>query len=131
MARTARDIDAFLAKLERRFELLAEETFVIDSGLEGTPIALRVAPPMAVLRVRIGPAPTATAASALTMFRRLLEHNASDLVYCAYGLEDGQIVLGAALPLENLDLNELEAVLSDIDLALARHVPELRELSKA
>jgi len=131
MARTTRDIDAFLTRLERRFEMLGEETFVIDSGLEGTPIALRIAPPMVVLRVRIGPAPSTTAAAALAMFRRLLEHNASDLVYCSYGLEDGQIVLGSALPLENLDLNELESVLSDIDMALARHVPELRELSKA
>lgn len=131
MARTARDIDAFLTKLERRFEVLDEETFAIDSGLVGTTIALRVAPPMVVLRVRIGPAPATTEAASFAMFRRLLEHNASDLVYCAYGLEDGLIVLGAALPLENLDLNELEAVLSDIDLALARHVPELRELSKA
>ncbi len=39
------------------------------------------------------------------------------------------MVLTGALELENLDLNELEAVLSDIDLALARHVPTLHELA--
>ena len=131
MARTARDIDAFLAKRERRCEMLAEDTFAIDSGPHGPPIALRIAPPMAVVRVSIGPAPVGHAAAELALFRRLLQLNATELVYCAYGLEDGQIVLGSALAIENLDLNELEAVLSDIDLALARHVPELRTLSKA
>ena len=63
MARTARDIDAFLAKLERRFEMLAEDTFAIDSGPHGPPIALRIAPPMAVVRVSIGPAPVGHAAT--------------------------------------------------------------------
>jgi len=48
-------------------------------------------------------------------------------MHVAYGLEGDTIVLSAALELENLDLNELEALLSDVDLALARHVPTLRE----
>jgi hypothetical protein len=38
-------------------------------------------------------------------------------------------VCSAALPLDNLDLNELEAILSDLDLALARHVPTLHDLA--
>ena len=46
----------------------------------------------------------------------------------AYALEGDRIVLGAALELENLDLNELEAVLEGVDLALVEHVPVLRGL---
>ena len=38
-------------------------------------------------------------------------------------------VLSSALPLDNLDLNELDATLSDVDLALTRHVPTLHDLA--
>jgi len=37
-------------------------------------------------------------------------------------------VLAAALELDSLDLNELEAVLADIDVALGEHVPVLRSM---
>ena len=50
------------------------------------------------------------------------------LLHAAFGLENDQIVLAAALELESLDLNELEAVLADIDVALSEHVPVLRGL---
>ena len=43
---------------------------------------------------------------------------------------NGTVVLAAALELENLDLNELEAVLNDIEMALARHVPSLVEAGR-
>jgi hypothetical protein len=41
------------------------------------------------------------------------------------------VVLSAALELGNLVLTELEATLSDVDLALAQHVPVLYEAAKA
>ena len=92
------------------------------------PIALRVADPMVVLRVLIGEAPKGNPELEARVFRRLLELNAAEVLFCSYGIEDGNMVLGAAMELENLDLNELEAVLADMDLALSRHVPQLRGL---
>ncbi|HTV21524.1 MAG TPA: hypothetical protein VMG12_22705, partial [Polyangiaceae bacterium] len=59
------------------------------------------------------------------------ELNASGLLHAAFGIESGQIVLTAALELQNLDMNELEAVLADLDVALAEHVPNLVSLSKS
>jgi hypothetical protein len=53
------------------------------------------------------------------------------MVHSAYGLEGDRIVLAAALELVSLDLNELEAVLADIDLALAEQVPTLHEIVKS
>ena len=129
MAKTERDVEAYLLALGRSWEKLGDRTYVIQMGND-TPAALRVAGSLVVARVLIGEAPTGEPEREARLFRRLLEHNASDLVYGSYGLEDGSIVLSAALELENLDINELEAVLGDIDLALARHVGELRELSK-
>ncbi len=124
MPRTAEDVEAYLLKLDRRYENDAGTLVLAGSG--GTPIALRVAPPIVAVRVTIGPVPVEPAHQT-RLFRRLLEYNATDLMHVSYGLDHDTVVLSTALELENLDLNELEAVLSDVDLALARHVPSLRE----
>ena len=133
MPRTAEDVENYLLQLDRRFENDAG-TYVVSGGVSGnqtpTPIAVRVAPPVVAIRVKIGAVPE-DASHQLRLFKRLLEYNATDLMHISYGVEQGTVVLSAALELENLDLNELEAVLSDVDLALARHVPALHEAAGA
>jgi hypothetical protein len=39
------------------------------------------------------------------------------------------MVLSAAFELESVDPNDMEAALSDMDMALAEQVPQLRELA--
>jgi hypothetical protein len=129
MPRTAEDVETYLLQLDRRFEIDAG-TYLISGGSGATPIAIRVAPPIVAVRVAIGPAPTDEGHQA-KLFGRLLEYNARDLMHASYGVEDGTVVLSAALALENLDANELEATLSDIDLALASHVPVLHDLAQS
>ena len=125
MPRTAEDVENYLLQLDRRFDNDGG-TFIVHAA--GTPVAIRVAGPIVALRVTIGPLP-ADLDKQRKVLRRLLEFNATDLMHVSYGLDGDNIVIGAALELENLDLNELEAALSDVDLALARHVPELIETS--
>ena len=125
MPKTAEDVENYLLQLDRRFEN-DKGTLLVTSGPDAPPIALRVAPPVVVIRVKIGAVPTETAAQ-VKLFRRLLEYNATDLMHASYGLEGGEVVLAAALELDNLDKNELEATLSDMDLALARHISVLRD----
>ncbi|UQA55138.1 CesT family type III secretion system chaperone [Polyangium aurulentum] len=127
MPRTAEDVENFLLQLDRRFENDGG-TFLVSAGGEMPPIAIRVAPPIVAIRVSIGDLPPDPEHQA-KLFRRLLEYNATDLMHASYGIDDHTIVLSAALPLDNLDLNELEAILSDLDLALARHVPTLHDLA--
>lgn len=129
MPRTAEDVENYLLQLDRRFEN-DKGTYVIGGGAERPPIAIRVAPPIVAVRVEIGDVPK-EAAHQTELFRKLLEYNASDLMHVSYGIDHDSIVLSAALPLDNLDLNEIEAVLSDVDLALARHIPTLHEIAKA
>jgi hypothetical protein len=123
MPRTAEDVENYLLQLDRRFENDGG-TFLLQAP-GGTPIAIRVAPPVVAVRVLIGPVPQDSTHKAM-LFEKLLRYNASDLMHIAYGVDNDNVVLSTALEIENLDLNELEAVLSDIDLALARHVPQLR-----
>ena len=126
--RSAKDVEAYLARLNRQFEEVGEKpgTYVLPSN--GTQIALRVDTPLVVLRVHIGD--VAKGDGEVALFRRLLQLNAKGLVHASYGLEDDRVVLSAALELENLDFNELEATLDEIDVALAQQLPELRKLAQ-
>ena len=76
-----------------------------------------------MIRVRVGDLNKVTDPAGL--FRLLLERNARELVHASYGLDDGSVVLSSALELENLDFNELQAVLDEIDVALPTKLPGL------
>src|SRR5687767_8458473 len=128
MIRTNEDLEDFLGKLERKFERAAEGTYVVSMGPGRPLVAMRVATPVLVLEVVIGEVPPASPERLLVLYRRLLEYNADQLLHAAYGIQGQQIMLSAALELVSVDLNELEAVLADLDMALAEQVPVLREL---
>ena len=126
--RTQEDVENYLNKLGRRFEPHGS-TIIVSVG-SGTQAVLRLSPPIVALNVTVGPVPKDEALQ-LKLFRRLLELNATDLTHSAYGVQDGQMVLSASLALDNLDMNEIDATLSDIDVALVTHTPELIELARS
>ena len=126
MPRNVEDVETFLYRLNRTFDR-HDTTFIVSSGVDGPPVAIHVTEPIVVVRVDIGQLPQQPERQN-SSFRWLLERNGTDLVHTAYALEDDEIVLTSGFPLENLDLNELAAVLSDIDLALARHIKPLLAL---
>jgi hypothetical protein len=125
------DVENYLIKLGRKYEKTTaatpeDATLLVHASGGGTLIALRAIAPILAIHVEIGPEPT-TDARRHALYRRLLELNDEDLMH---GLENGRVVLSAALALENLDANEVEATLSDIDLALARHTESLTHLAR-
>src|SRR5437867_3895650 len=123
MPRTQKDVEAYLMRQNRKFVAVEDQpgTFLIESAPGLPQVAVRVDPPIVVCRVHIGDVNGAETNEQL--FRRLLQYNAKTLVHASYGLDDKRIVLGAALELENLDFNELEAMLDEIDMALTQQVP--------
>ena len=130
MPRTTNDIEILLAELDRSHERVegSEGSFLIRAAT-GTLAVLTVDDPIVTITVTIGPAPK-DAAHQLTVYTRLLQINADDLIYGAYGLEGDQIVLSAGLALENLGKNELSAALADIDMALVQHTPEIASAAR-
>lgn len=128
--RTDKDVEAYLLRLNRRFRALEDQvgTFLVETSGGMPPIALRVEPPLVVVRVHIGDIAKGSAPGAL--LRRLLELNARQLVHASYGLDDDRIVLSSALELENLDFNELQATLDEIDMVLAQQLPELAKFAR-
>lgn len=129
MPRTFEDVENYLMALDRRFENDAG-TILVATEEASPPIAIRVAAPIVAIRAKIGQIPKDTKHQ-LALFRRLLEYNATDLMHASYAIEGDFVVLTAALELENLDKNELEATLSDMDLALARHVGTLKTAAES
>src|SRR5262245_44441006 len=115
MIRTNEDLEGFLTKLERKYERLADGTYIVSMGPGRPLVAMQLAAPVLGLEVVIGEVPTAPAERLLVLFRRLLEYNAARLLHAAYGIQGQQIMLSAALELVSVDLNELEAVLADLD----------------
>src|SRR5512140_1047157 len=88
--RSAKDVEAYLTRLNRQFQQVDGEsgTYIIPSN--GTQNALRVDPPLVVLRVHIGDVKKGDAD--LALFRRLLQLNARGLVHASYGIDDDRIV---------------------------------------
>jgi hypothetical protein len=123
--RTSEDVEAYLLKLDRSFSPVEGQagTFLVKSSDSMPPIAVRVDPPLVVLRVYIG-----ETQDDLPLYKKLLQLNAKALVHASFGLEENRIVLSAALELENLDFNEIEATLDEIDMALTQQVPILAGL---
>lgn len=128
MIRHSEDLEAQLDRLERKYERLGDGTVLVSVGPGRPPIAMRVAPPVLVMQVTVGKLVKQDAAHQAPLFRKLLELNATALLHASFGLEGDAIVLAAALELETVDPSEVEAALSDMDMALAEHVPTLREL---
>jgi hypothetical protein len=126
--KSARDIEAYLESLGRPFEPVEGKagTYLVRMGKDLPPVAVRVDPPLVVARVAIG---EFSAKDPSKLYRSLLETNARSLVHSSFGLEGNQIVLSAALELENLDRNELEAVLAELDMTLTQEVANLHKLS--
>jgi Tir chaperone protein (CesT) family len=127
--RTEKDVEGYLYRLKRRFGAVEGETgtFLVETSGDMPPVALRVDPPLVVLRAHIG---DVKRGDHNALFRQLLDLNARQLVHASYGLDDDHVVLSSALELENLDFNELQAALDEIDVALAQHLPLLARLGK-
>jgi len=131
MTKTREDVERLLETRDRHFELMDDGTIVIPLVSGHAPAMLRVEPPVIVMQVNIGETEFSNLAQEVAFYKRLLELNAQGLLHAAYGLEGGRVVLTAALELDNLDPNELEAALADLGLALVEHVPSLRTMVSA
>ncbi len=128
MASSAEDVERLLAQCSVPFESVSSGTWLVHIATGQAPAVLRLESPVLLLQVDIGAVALADSQQRAAFYQRLLELNATGLLHASYGLEKGHVVLGAALELENLDSNELAAVLADLGLALSEHLPELSTL---
>ncbi len=128
--RTREDIESYLSRAEVPFEVVGDDSMwlVHDSSL-GENIAIKASGPLLLFRVKV--LELAEVADKAGLYEQLLVLNASDLVHGSYGISEGAVVLTCTLEIENLDYNELQAVLDDFSLALANHYEQLTKFRVA
>lgn len=128
--RSREDIEAYLDRAEVRYEVVGDDGMwlVHDSGL-GENIALKASDSVLLFRVKV--LELEEIHDKVALYEELLRLNATDLVHGSYGISEDAVVLTCTLEIENLDFNELQAVLDDFSLALANHYEKLTKFRVA
>lgn len=119
--KTRDDIESYLLRMGANHEDLGGDIWRLrDGGMENLLVSL--AGPIVVFRLKIMDLPKARREA---LFETLLRLNTTELFHCAFGLEDNAVVLTGALPLENLDFNEFQAVIDEMGMVVSRQYPVL------
>ena len=128
--RTRVDIESYLTRAEVPFEVVGDDGLwlVRDRSL-GENIAIKATDSLLLFRVKV--LELREVDNTAGLFEELLKLNATDLVHGSYGISEDAVVLTCTLEIENLDYNELQAVLDDFSLALANHYEKLTEFRVA
>jgi hypothetical protein len=131
---TPEQIEGFLGRLAAEgasYNEIEPGLWAVQPGGElDMTVVIHHSPPVVVLRVKVMTLP-AESASASTLYRRLLELNATDLLHGSYGIQKGEVVLTEALELSHLDFEEFLASYESITLSLASHLRELAHFREA
>ena len=126
--RSVEDIEHYLLRLGLPYEEVGEHTWVIHDQFEQIEnIVIKWSPPLVIFRVKLMELNGVEQGS---LFRRLLELNASDMVAGAFGVEGNSIVVVDTLQADNLDYNEFEASVDALTMAIATHYRELTSFRK-
>jgi hypothetical protein len=118
-------VEGYMINLGITFEEIDENSWIIndqENGLEQ--VAVFIAEPLLIIRVNVMDTPES---SKEEFYEKLLSLNAADLVHGAYALEGDKVILVDTLELETVDIEEFQASLDAIGLALAQHYPVLSE----
>lgn len=118
-------LESYLLDLSLTYEKQSEDIYIIngeDTGLENVVIMLE--DPIVIVRIKVMDIPVGDNAE---LFEELLKLNASDLVHGAYAIEGNSILLVDTLEGETMDIEELQASLDAIGLALAQHYDKLKK----
>ena len=123
--KTAEDIESYLLRMGIPSEQIKPGIWLLK--LDGTDnFVISMAGPVVVFRVKVMDLPSKDRE---TLFRTLLSLNTSEMVHGAFGLEGDSVVIVHTLDLENLDLNEFQAVIDDVSMAISKQYPLLAHWS--
>ncbi len=117
---TAREkVESFLVKMALSFHEAGPGTWIVSDeevGLES--LLVQLAEPLVILRARVMDLP---ASGREKLFAELLRLNASDRAHGAYAVDGSAVIIIDTLEAETMDLEELQASIDAIGLALAQH----------
>jgi hypothetical protein len=112
-------LEGYLVRLSLSFRGAGNGAWVVqdrEKGLEN--LLIQLAEPLVILRIHVMDLP---ATRREKLFEELLRLNATDMVHGAYALDGKSIIITDTLEADTLDLEEFEASIDAIGLALAQH----------
>jgi len=115
--RTAEDIEGFILQLDLPYSELGDGMWVIHDQKETLSVVVTLSGPVLVMNIKIVALKEAEDLTGL--FRLLLELNASELLYGAYGVENDEVVLVEALSLDHLDFPHFQEATEALMMTVA------------
>ena len=112
-------IESYLINLGLTYEEIGENTWILndpENGLEQ--VAVAVNEPLVVVRVKVMGVPKHKREE---FFLKLLQINGSDLLHGAYAVGENDVILIDTLNYETMDLEDFQATIDAISLALTEH----------
>jgi hypothetical protein len=112
-------LEGYLVKLSLSFHGAGPGTWVVSDrskGLEN--LLVQLSEPLVILRIPVMEVP---AARREQLFEELLRLNATDMIHGAYAVDGTGILIIDTLEADTMDLEEFEASIDAIGLALAQH----------
>jgi hypothetical protein len=119
--KSAEDVESYLLRMGVSYETAKPGIWLIQVDGQGR-LAVSLAGPVVAFRLKVLDLPPKGREE---LYRTLLQLNTTEMVHGAFGLEGDSVVIVHALELENLDLNEFQAVVDDMSMAIAKHLPAL------
>ena len=112
-------LEGYFIKLGLTYQQIADGTWVVTDDAAGVhQVVVTVEDPIVVVRVTVMPLPSKNREP---FFETVLRMNASDLVHIAYAVEGEHLILSNSFLLDTLDLEEIQAAIDEIGLALIQH----------
>lgn len=124
---TVEDLESFLIRMDLDYEELEPGMFLVQSTANGAPMVVNHSAPLLLVRLKVMDLPDQDGGF-FSVYKRLLELNATDVVHGAYGIEDGELILSDTLELETLDFHELRSSAESIAMAASSHLEEIKAL---
>ena len=125
---TREDLESFLIRMDLEYEEVDEGMFLVRGRNSGAPMVVHHADALLLIRLKVMDMPDSVPDGS-TLYRTLLELNATDVVHGAYGIEEGDLILSDTLELETLDFPELQASMESIEMAASTHMERIRTLA--
>jgi len=125
---THEKVESYLLRLSLSYQETGKDAWVVsdrDKGIDSLFVAL--ADSLVVMRVNVADAPKAKREA---LFTDLLKLNATDMVHGAYALDGEKIVIVDTLEGETMDIEEFQASVEAIGLALSQHFKVLAKYLK-
>lgn len=112
-------LEGYFIRLGLSYQQIADDTWVVTDDEAGVhQVVVMVDDPIVVLRVTVMPLP---AKNREAFLETVLRMNANDLVHVAYAVEGEHLILSNSFILATLDLEEIQAAVDEIGLALIQH----------